>query len=205
MSTHIDDRSAAQRNKGPIFAALKPWLADAAEVLEVGAGDATHARHAVECMPGVRWQTSEAPAHHRRLVAAITDAADIGLPAPLALDVRGEWPDRSFDAVYGANVAHIMDWAAVQALFAGAAAHLTDRGVLCLYGPFLIADEAPAAGNAAFDAALRARDAGMGLREVGALDDLADAQELSRVADIPMPSDNRLLIWSSTPLRSTIG
>lgn len=195
MSTTISDRSAAERNKRPIFDALTPWLVGAAQLLEIGAGDATHARYARERLPATVWQTSEAPGHHRRLVAALADCHERGLPPPLALDVRGRWPDGPFDAVYGANVAHIMDWAAVEALFVGATRTLAPRGLLCLYGPFLRAGADPEPGNAAFDATLRARDPAMGLREIEALEELGDSQRLSLVDDIAMPSDNRLLIW----------
>lgn len=195
MSTPIGDCSAAERNKQPIFDALVSWLATARQVLEVGAGDATHARYARERLPHVVWQTSEAPGHYRRLVAALADRHETGLPRPLSLDVRGRWPQARYDAVYGANVAHIMDWAAVEALFVGASGVLEDAGLLCLYGPFLRRGVKAEPGNAAFDAALRARDAGMGLREIEALDTLAEQTGMARVDDIAMPSDNRLLIW----------
>lgn len=195
MSRAVGDCSAAERNKRPIFEALTPWLEGAARVLEIGAGDATHARHASERLPGTVWQTSEAPGHHRRLVAALADCRECGLPAPLALDVRGRWPEGPFEAVYGANVAHIMDWTAVQALFVGAARSLAPHGLLCLYGPFLRAGVDPESGNARFDAALRARDPAMGLREIEALDALGSTNDLSLADDIAMPSDNRLLIW----------
>lgn len=194
---------AAERNKRPIFDALVPWLAQARRVLEVGAGDATHARYAHARLPDLIWQTSEAPGHHRRLRAALADCmagypADGGdprLPPPLVLDVRGAWPADVFDAIYGANVVHIMDWAAVQALFAGAGRQLAEGGLLCLYGPFLEAGVTPAAGNARFDATLRAQDPAMGLREIGELDALAEKSKLRRVADIAMPANNRLLLW----------
>ncbi|GAB3681124.1 DUF938 domain-containing protein [Salinisphaera aquimarina] len=191
----IGDESAAERNKKPIFDALAPWLRQAKSLLEVGAGDATHALYAGERLPQLAWQTSEAPAHHRRLVAALADRHETRLAPPLALDVRHAWPDVTYDAVYGANVAHIMDWAAVEALFAGAASHLSTAGLLCLYGPFKRPGENLAPGNREFDAALRARDPAMGLRAVDALDALATSGHMRRVADIAMPSNNRLLIW----------
>ena len=195
MSARIGDNSAAQRNKEPIFDALVEHLAHARDVLEVGAGDATHARYAIERLPHCVWQSSEAPGHYRRLVAALADRSEQNLPRPLALDVRAAWPAGPYDAVFGANVAHIMDWTAVEALFSGAARVLRPTGRLCLYGPFLRRGTPPETGNAAFDAALRDRDPAMGLREIEALDALGEPLCLSRVADIAMPSDNRLLIW----------
>lgn len=195
MSGGIGDMSAAERNKQPIFDALAEWLAGAKNVLEIGAGDGTHARYARQRLPYLCWQTSEAPAHLRRLTAALVDARDDGLPAPLALDVGGVWPAARYDAIFAANVAHIMSETAVAALFAGAGAHLTAGGLLCLYGPFFDADEAPGEGNLAFDRALRARDPAMGIRHREALDTLASANGLGRVARLVMPSDNRLLIW----------
>ena len=198
----INELSAAERNKTPIFAALTAWLAPQCRVLEIGAGDAAHARHAARVLPKVAWQISEAPAHYPRLAAALAAAPIPGLAVPLALDVRAQWPAGVFDAVYAANVAHIMDWSAVAALFAGAARHLTAAGLLCLYGPFFAAGEAPAAGNLAFDRALRARDPAMGIRRITDLDDQARACAMTRAADIAMPANNRLLIWrrdSCTP------
>lgn len=191
----IGDLSAAERNKQPIFDALAEWLVNAASVLEIGAGDGTHARYARQRLPHIRWQTSEAPAHVRRLTAALVDARDDGLPPPLALDVRGHWPSAQYDAIYAANVTHIMSEEAVAALFAGAGGHLSGDGLLCLYGPFFDDDETPGEGNLAFDRALRARDPAMGIRRREALDESAAEHGLYRIARLRMPSDNRLLIW----------
>lgn len=195
MSRRIGDQSAADRNKRPIFDALVGWIAPDARVLEIGAGDGTHAYYASERLPEVHWQTSEAPAHLRRLIAALVDADQRRLPAPLALDVRSTWPAEHYDVVFGANIAHIMTEDAVAALFAGAAAHLHAGGLLCLYGPFFEQDTSPGEGNLSFDRALRARDAGMGIRSFEALDGLAIKHGLVTAARLTMPSDNRLLIW----------
>ncbi len=186
--------SAAERNKTPIFERLAPLLAGARRVLEIGAGDATHARHARGLLPDVVWQTSEHPARLAELERALAYRDD--LPAPAALDVlAGPWPSGAFDAVYAANVTHIMSWPAVQALFAGSAKALADNGLLCLYGPFLDDDVATAPGNAAFGRQLGRRDAAMGLRRLQALDELAMAHGLRRAHDWPMPANNRLLVW----------
>ncbi len=186
--------SAAERNKTPIFERLAPLLAGARRVLEIGAGDATHARHACGLLPDVVWQTSEHPVRLAELERALADRDD--LPAPVALDVlAGPWPPGAFDAVYAANVTHIMSWPAVQALFAGSAGVLAGKGLLCLYGPFFDDDAASVPSNAAFDRELRQQDAAMGLRRCQALDELALAHGLWRDYDWPMPANNRLLVW----------
>ncbi|MDA3921733.1 MAG: DUF938 domain-containing protein [Salinisphaera sp.] len=185
--------SAAERNREPIFDALAPWLVSVQALLEIGSGDATHARFAAQRFPHLRWQASEAPGHYRRLVAALADTE--ALPLPIALDVRGPWPSDRFDAIYAANVAHIMDWPAVCAMLAGAGRCLSPDGLLCLYGPFIEDDVPLGEGNSGFDQALRRRDASMGLRRLAALDSQAAEAGLRLVARLRMPSDNRLLIW----------
>lgn len=190
----MSDDSPAERNKGPIFEQLTPLLRSAQRVLEIGSGDGTHARHAVGELPGVHWQPSDQPGHLRRLRRELADACD--LPAPLALDVTGAWPDGPFDAVYAANVSHIMAWPAVRALFAGAGRVLASGGLLCLYGPFFDDDMDTAPSNLAFDQRLRGQDPVMGLRRVQALEELAADQGLGRSGDHAMPANNRLLIWT---------
>lgn len=199
MHEGIGDLSAAERNKRPIFKALRPWLAGVDSVLEIGAGDATHARYAVLHLPNVRWQTSEAPGNVRRLAAAIADDRTLtsqNLPRPLALDVRQSWPAQWFDAVYAANVAHIMIWDAVRALFMGAGAHLNSGGLFCLYGPFFDAANArPTPGNQRFNQALREQNPDRGVRDVADLDGLAESAGLRLAARIDMPANNQLLVW----------
>ncbi len=201
MHDNINNSSAAERNKRPIFEALRPWLIDVDTVLEIGSGDATHARYAVWQLPNVQWQTSEAPAYVRRLAAAITDdraLADLNLPPPLALDVRQTWPVQWFDAVYAANVAHIMSWDAVRALFTGVGAHLNPGGLFFLYGPFFdAANTPPTSGNQRFNQALREQNPEQGVRDIADLDNLAENAGLRPEKHMDMPANNRLLIWRS--------
>src|SRR5699024_10276927 len=186
--------AAAERNKKPIFERLAPLLTADACVLEIGAGQGVHGRYAVECLPGVHWQTSEHPDRLTGLQQGVADCP--ALPAPIALDVAAPWRGGPFTAVDAASVTHIMAWPEVVQLFAGSAGVLVATGVLCLYGPFFDDDVTTAASNSTFDARLRSRDAAMGLRRVQALDELARAHGMMRHHDWPMPAHNRLLIWS---------
>lgn len=186
--------AAAGRNKGPIFERLAPLLAADARVLEIGAGQGIHARHAVAGLPTISWQASEHPERLQQLRQGLEGCTT--LPAPIALDVAATWPSGSFTAVYAANVTHIMAWPEVEQLFAGSARVLTSSGLLCLYGPFFDDNTATAVSNVAFDARLRDMHQAMGLRRVQALDELAHEQGMVRSHDWSMPANNRLLVWT---------
>lgn len=193
--SRIGDLSAAERNRGPIFEVMAPLLAKARCVLEIGSGDATHALFAQTRCPQLRWQVSETSDHLPRLVQGLSAGRGPAIAPPIALDVRLAWPAARWDAIYGANIAHIMTMDAVEALFRGAGQHLLPQGLLCLYGPFIEPDQRLGEGNRRFDAALKARQRGMGLRSVVDLDALASHNGLARLACYTMPSDNRLLVW----------
>lgn len=188
--------SAAERNKQPIFEQLTPLLEGAHSVLEIGAGQGAHARHALHCLPTVHWQATEHPTQMETLAQALAGCTE--LPEPLALDVAGPWPAGPFGAVYAANVAHIMAWPEVCLLFAGSARSLAPDGLLCLYGPFFDDAVPTAPSNDEFDQRLRAIDPTMGLRRVQALDDLAGDYGLRRGQDWEMPANNRLLVWQQS-------
>lgn len=189
----INATGPAARNREPIFEHLVPLLRNATRVLEIGAGDGTHARHAAECLAGMHWQPSEHPARFELLETGLAGCSNVLVP--IRLDVTGAWPPRPFDAVYAANVAHIMGWPAVQALFTGGAGVLAVGGWLCLYGPFFDDGLETVASNTEFDRRLRWHDPAMGLRRVQAVDELARANGLLRIHDWPMPANNRLLVW----------
>jgi hypothetical protein len=88
-----------------------------------------------------------------------------------------------------------MSWDSVLHFFRGVGRVLGERGLLCVYGPFLYADGETVPSNIAFDQWLRARDAESGLRLFEAVNELAGEQTLALQADHQMPANNRLLVW----------
>lgn len=192
----LPESPAAERNAPPILAVLQDRLAPGDTVLEIGSGWGQHAVHFCRAMPGLEWVPSERPCELEVLRARVAQASLPGLAMPLALDVRtGPWPPGPFDAVYSANTAHIMAWDAVLAMLAGVAACLDERGQLLLYGPFNIGGAFTAPSNAAFDRELRARDPGMGIRDLDALEKSAGEHHLELEATVPMPANNMLLAF----------
>ena len=88
---------------------------------------------------------------------------------------------------------------AVEAFFKGSSGVLVAGGLLLLYGPFCDNGVHTAESNAAFDTHLRSIDPAMGVRDSRVLDDLARGQGLEPVADLPLPANNRVLIWRRQP------
>jgi hypothetical protein len=77
----------------------------------------------------------------------------------------------------------------------GAARHLSANGLLLVYGPFVVADQATAASNLAFDADLRSRNADWGLRHLGDVATVASAAGLKLRERLAMPANNLMLVW----------
>ena len=186
---------ACERNREPILAALREPFSNRRQVLEIGSGTGQHAVHFAAALPHLTWQTSDVAAHLPGIRAWLAEAALPNTPPPLELDVTGPWPVARYDAAFTANTLHIMSWPEVQRLFAQLGSALTEDAVLAVYGPFNEDGQFTSESNAAFDASLRARAPHMGLRDLGAVDALARSVGLHRFADLPMPANNRTLLW----------
>ncbi len=205
---------ACERNQDPILAILRTVLPcpvaigdapsacgaagvpDVLDVLEIGSGTGQHAVHFARHLPYLRWQTSDLPENHPGIEAWRTDAALENVLSPLSLDMqRPVWPGRRFDAVYSANTAHIMSWQQVETMIAGVAGMLVPDGRFCLYGPFKYEGNHTSAGNATFDAALRADAPHRGIRDIEDVRARALAAGLILQADHAMPANNRLLVF----------
>jgi SAM-dependent methyltransferase len=187
---------ACERNREPILAVLRDAFAARRRVLEIGSGSGQHAVHFAAAMPWLTWQCSDVSGNLGGIAAWLDEARLPNTPAAIALDVaRDPWPPASFDAVFTANSLHIMDWASVQALFAGLARVLADEATVVAYGPFNRGGGYTSDSNREFDAWLKARDARSGIRDAEAVDALARDAGLTLAGDIAMPANNRCLIW----------
>ncbi|MEO6263766.1 MAG: DUF938 domain-containing protein [Luteimonas sp.] len=206
---------SCDRNRDPILAVLREHFADRRHVLEVGSGTGQHAVYFAAAMPWLSWQCSDVADNLPGIRMWLDGAALPNTPAPIELDaMSGPWPAHAFDAVFSANVLHIMGWPEVEACFAGvdrvlrAAPHPpsapsprkrgeggSEGGMLVVYGPFNYAGAYTSASNREFDAWLKARDPRSGIRDFAAVDALARAIGLRLLDDIAMPANNRCLVW----------
>lgn len=192
---------ACERNKAPILAELQQRFGPTRRVFEIGSGTGQHAVFFAQAMPRWTWQCSDVPAHLPSLRQRIDASGLPNLPEPLAWDVNQPRPSGGFDAVFTANTLHIMGWAEVQRLFDALAALLVEGGIFSVYGPFNDGGRFTSDSNARFDAALRAADPRRGIRDLQAVDALAQAAGLRRLCDSAMPANNRCVSWRREALR----
>jgi cyclopropane fatty-acyl-phospholipid synthase-like methyltransferase len=186
---------ACERNRDPILGVLRTRFADCRTVLEVGSGTGQHAVHFAAALPWLSWQCADLPQQLPGIRQWLDEAGLANTPPPIALDVHGPWPSGPWDAVFSANVLHIVDWPGVEAFFAGVGRVLGSTGVLVVYGPFNEGGAYTSASNRDFDGWLKARDPRSGIRDVEAVQALAVQAGLRAVDDVPMPANNRCLVW----------
>ena len=197
--------SSCERNRDPILDVLRRHLGGAHQVLEIGSGTGQHAVHFAAAMPWLAWQTSD---HFDNLAGInqwLNDASLANTPPPIPLQAATEptphftpaLPSNvlPFDAVFTANTLHIMGWPEVQALFTSLPAILADNARVIVYGPFNQGGDFSSESNREFDRSLKARDMRSGIRDLEAVDALAEASGLQRIDDVAMPANNRMLVW----------
>jgi hypothetical protein len=191
---------AADRNKGPILAALQQLLPPQGHLLELAAGTGQHAVHCAAGLPGWQWLPTDPSTDALASVRAWAHLQPSpGLQPPMQLDVLQQaWPlpdAARFDALFCANMLHIAPWACCGALMRGAAQWLAPGGQLITYGPYFVDGEPAAPGNTAFDADLQARNPAWGIRWLHAVQAEAAAAGLHWVQRLAMPANNQLLVF----------
>jgi len=185
---------ATERNRDVILDVLRHRLADCREVLEIGSGTGQHAVYFANALPHLRWQASDVADHLPGIRLWLEEAGLPNTPPPLEIDMRRDWPEVRFDAVFSANTLHIMGWLEVQQLFGQLGRRMPPGGRLIVYGPFNYGGFTSDS-NARFDASLRAGNPASGLREFEAVDALAAGAGLVLLEDRAMPANNRCLSW----------
>jgi cyclopropane fatty-acyl-phospholipid synthase-like methyltransferase len=186
---------ACDENKAPILAVLLRLFRDVRSVLEIGSGTGQHAVHFAAAMPQVTWQTSDVVENHPGIRAWLVEATLSNLRDPIALDVGGVWPDGEYDGIFSANTTHIMSWPEVEQMFQGIGRVLKPGGCFALYGPFNYQGDYTSESNRRFDQWLKSRNPLSGIRDLQALNELAEANHLLFSEDLEMPVNNRILVW----------
>jgi SAM-dependent methyltransferase len=192
--------AACERNKDPILEVLRVRFANRTQVLEIGSGTGQHAVYFAQELAHLTWHPTEQLAYLADLTERVKLEGPRNLRPPMLLDVRqAVWPVRGVDALFTANTLHIMSWTEVMALFNGIGTVLAPAGVLCIYGPFRYSGRYTSDSNREFDQMLQERDPQSGLRDIEAVRPLADQYGLHLDADLDLPANNRLLVFTKEP------
>ncbi len=187
---------SCERNKELILSVLREVLPDSGLVLEIGSGTGQHAAYFAPRLSPLIWQPSDLAANHASIRAWSAEATASNLCEPLALDLLGEsWPLARADAIVCINIVHIVAWAGVVNLFAGAGRLLPMGGVLYVYGAYRYAARPLEPSNEEFDRWLKARDPVSGVRGFEAVNALAEQNGLTLAGDRAMPGNNRSIWW----------
>lgn len=187
---------ACERNRDPILRSLRPFFADRKCVLEIGSGTGQHAVHFASAMSHLLWQCADRQDYLQGLAARIALSDLPNLPRPTEFDVmQPDWPPGNFDALYSANTLHIMAWGEVERMFERLPKLVEVNAKLAIYGPFKINGKFTSPSNEAFDASLKLREPTMGIRDLEAVDTLAERSGFRLQQNIDMPANNQLLLW----------
>ena len=200
------DAPAFHRNHQAIAGVLAQHLAGrTGAALEVGSGTGQHVVEFGRRFPEITWWPSDLNDAHLKSIEAWRRHA--GLPnirPPRRIDVSdAAWgdviegesgPDR-LCAVFCANVIHIAPWRVAEGLVAGAGRALGNGGMLFLYGPFKRGGRHIAASNEAFDGNLRRGNPDWGVRDIEAVEALANRAGLSLAEMADMPANNLTLVF----------
>ena len=187
---------SCDQNRDPILAVLKKHLALPMTVLEIGSGTGQHGVYFSRALPHLQWQLSDRQENIAGISMWHKDAELCNLKPPIVLDVsERNWPSLDVQAVFSANTAHIMGWNAVEAMFEGIGKLLPEKGYFLLYGPFNYNGKYTSESNKRFDAWLKTQNPTRGVRDFESLHALAKDNSMVLEEDIPMPENNRILLW----------
>jgi SAM-dependent methyltransferase len=201
------DAPAFHRNHAAIWAVLQPHLAGkSGDVVEAGSGTGQHVVEFAGHTPEITWWPSDLnEAHLRSINAWRAQAGLANIRPPLRIDLSdpawcpqmldGSGPEKLL-AVFCANVIHIAPWRVAEGLFAGTGRTLRADGRLFLYGPFKRAGKHTSVSNAVFDASLREKDPGWGVRDIEDLEKLAASAGLKLIETAAMPANNFTLVFA---------
>ncbi|HTH94950.1 MAG TPA: DUF938 domain-containing protein [Rhodocyclaceae bacterium] len=186
---------SCERNRDFILPVLREHFADCRRVIEIGSGTGQHAIHFAAALPYLIWQTSECEEHLPGMRLWLDEAALPNVPVPLLLNVNDAWPQQKFDAAFTANTLHIMAWPEVERFFAQLSQVLERDSRLVIYGPFNYGGYFTSESNAAFDVWLKRDGAHRGIRDIEAVNALAEQAGFQLLEDVEMPANNRCLIF----------
>ena len=188
---------SADRNAGPITAALRGIAPGAGRALELASGTGQHVVAFARAMPGLAWQPTEIdPARRASIDAYVAEAGMPTLSPALPLDATepGWGADHAGQAmIVVVNLLHLIPTPEARTLIREAARALAPGGWFAIYGPFLREGAATSEGDARFHASLVAQGGGLGYKDLADVTAWLGAAGLTAPDIHSMPANNLLL------------
>lgn len=185
---------SAGRNAEPILQVLQ-GLGLTGRMLEIASGSGLHAAHMAGAL-GMTWQPTDVEEANFASIRAWAASSPAAIMPPVLLDAtRPGWGQSigQWDGILLVNLLHLIPMEAAATLLANLPHALAANGTACLYGPFLRNGLPTSAGDAAFDASLRAQDPAIGYKDLDWVRGHLTAAGL-RSESIEMPANNLMLI-----------
>lgn len=202
MSMEKPFSQACENNKYPILQVLKQYLETDVisstnnALLEVGSGTGQHSVYMSEHLPHILWQPSDLEQNLAGIELWINEAQLPNLLSPLEFDVmRNDRLPPQCNHLFSANTLHIMSWHMVLALFNLIPHLIKPKGFAFFYGPFKYNGAFTTPSNANFDAWLKQRAPEQGIRDIEAIQQLAQQAGLAFLNDVAMPANNQMLVF----------
>ena len=197
LNDRLPFSQACEKNKEPILKVLKEYISDQESLLEIAGGTGQHGEFFAKGFPNIVWQTSDLPDAVTDLNLRISEANLQNLPRALTLDVNNpNWNVKKYELLFTANSLHIMSEESVENFFSRIPDALQQSALVFIYGPFKYDGKFTTESNAEFDEWLKEKDRRSGIRDFEVISELAISAGFSFVADVQMPSNNQLLVFS---------
>jgi len=200
MPQQIDNKlhsPACDRNREPILSELKRTLKyTSGTLLEIGSGTGQHATYFAPSFPEIIWQSSDLAENLKNIELWRREFNLSNIKPAIELNIaHTPWPFTNIQTIFTANTLHIISWPLVESFFEGVNQTLDNGGLCLVYGPFNYEGKFTSTSNKQFDAWLKSRDPESGIRDFKAVNNLAICHGLTFIEDVPMPANNRMLIW----------
>jgi hypothetical protein len=196
---HLPINQAAENNKAAILQALIDLRLTELKVFEVGSGTGQHGLHFCQHLPNMSWQPSEV-VNNIQLTQAWFDAAKplaiSNYSTPIDYQIGQALPQQasnSINAIYSANVLHIVSHELAELMIETAASELKSGQLFIAYGPFKVEGGFTTESNQSFDIWLKQQGYG-GLIDVSDIG-IWSQQKLTLRYQHPMPANNFLLVF----------
>lgn len=208
---------AAERNKGPILEVLAPRVAllgsneRQIKVLEIASGTGEHAAFFASNIRNLLYQPSEPDLNMHESIIAWKDEAQLSeqnslIRAPISIDLLQEedkllndlpeeFSNRNVQVMICINMIHISPFSCTASLFKVANKCLSEDGFLMTYGPYRV-DGHMVESNVAFDESLKARNPQWGVRDIEAVEAVANAEGFYVKSIVNMPANNLCVFFA---------